>query len=100
LRCAGKQKNISLNPLSCAFGFAGGLLPHEDDVKNCKLFEPQASFCDLVIESEQVAEKAGAQLFLLRLSADKRRPAAANARCRRNHQFGSMPNNIQTLRRD
>ena len=51
-----RAKSIKQIPLSCAIGYAGGHLPFEDGVKNCGLFEPQASSRSLAIENEQVAE--------------------------------------------
>lgn len=45
------QKYESLFPIIAPFGFAGGHLPLENGVKNCKLFEQQASSCNLAIES-------------------------------------------------
>ena len=53
---ASANKSKKPIPLFCAVGYAGGYLPFENGVKNCRLFELQASSCNLAIENEQVAE--------------------------------------------
>jgi len=75
-RCVSERKSFYKNPISRAVGCVGGHLPFEDGVKNCKLFEPQASSCSLAIKNEQVAKQTGASSFVT-LRARKVSPAAA-----------------------